>query len=622
MEENSQEITLHSLPAHSGRIFIRNLSFHCSDSDLKKLLEENCFAISEAKAFTSSPNNRNPSRKPMYYGYVELCDPTEIELAMSTLNGKLFMGRCLSVQRYMPYQDHHHHHYSNENISPNEGQPDELGGERYSDHFPDSEFGDRAYQLHVSFKAQTLGKRKLNEENLRNLFQTYGNILDVIIKKHVYDAERKLGGYAFIQFERDESAHEAICAMHNRIVDNIHYNCRRSKKHAIRSCSFDTTVASETPSLSMHYHGPSSHNNFHHAASSYIAPPMTPMGSFHNQVPGNMMYSSPSNGMNASMMMVPRSYSGDEQQYMMAMMTNAGMMPAPSMDGFAYCPLGVASTGIAESVSSDDAYSTKNSTHDSMNNQSCNQQALRSQFPGYMPPTAMMPPPFYGQPSYFPIMPTGPQSIPFLPPPLIPPPLPLPRMPPAGNTMAPAGFNTHLSPAAADARSNPPRSTVSTTSSAASATHNDAHHGGGTDTENSPSQQFLHHPSFPSEPHSSGDFHRQQVQHSMSAPQPYPTGRGSYFDAGMVPQQQQTRLFSPLPASAASAVAFVPRSHTNYNNFQHNNSMPSQPQQQQRQQVNNHYGQYYVMQQPSPPQQTYQQGQDNVGNYPQPSSVH
>lgn len=157
MEENSQEITLHSLPAHSGRIFIRNLSFHCSDSDLKKLLEENCFAISEAKAFTSSPNNRNPSRKPMYYGYVELCDPTEIELAMSTLNGKLFMGRCLSVQRYMPYQDHHHHHYSNENISPNEGQPDELGGERYSDHFPDSEFGDRAYQLHVSFKAQTLG---------------------------------------------------------------------------------------------------------------------------------------------------------------------------------------------------------------------------------------------------------------------------------------------------------------------------------------------------------------------------------------------------------------------------------------------------------------------------------
>lgn len=602
MEENTKENTFQMLPAHPGRIFIRNLSFHCSDSDLQKLLQENNFAISEAKAFTSSPNNRNPSRKPMYYGYVELCDPQQIDRAMSTLNGKLFMGRHLSVQRYMPFHDHHHQHYSNDSIPPTELHSGI--DERFSEHLTENEFGDRAYQLHVSFKAQTIGKRKLNEDHLRGLFQQFGNILDVIIKKHVYDAEKRLGGYAFIQFERDESAHDAICAMHNQIVDNIHFNCRRSKKHAIRSCSFDTTVASESPSLSVYYQP--------NVTNSYGVPPMNPNGPIPAPT-GNMIFS-PQNAVNGgTMMMVPRSYSGDEQ-YMLSMMSNAGMVPVPSFEGFVYGPGG----RIARSASSDDASQSYN--QESMNQQPpYHQQEQHSiqQFTGYYPHHAVMTPPqYYAQPTFFPMMPTGVQSLPFIPPPLLPPPL----LPTSNNksTNFPSvmpGF-CHNSLAATDKRTYP-QQTVPPTSSAS--THTADNHHGGTDTENSPSQQFLHH-SYPGDGHASDyslthNYHQQPPQQHQHSQQMLTSGRGSYYDSGVSGPHQPTRLFSPLPPSAVSAIAFVPRSHMNIYPTDQTARMSFSSPPQFQQQANSstalphNYGHYYSIQQQ---QQQHQQQQQEV----------
>lgn len=178
----------------------------------------------------------------MYYGYVDLQDPSQVDEAIERLSNTNLMGREIRIEKYLENRE-------KESFFHQDDDGNIPLGERISDHSRD-DYGDRAYQLHVSFKAQILGKEGITEDDLRDMFLPFGPILDVIIKKHVFDSENRLGGYAFIQFEKDESAVEAIRSIHNQIIGDIHYNCRLSKKHQTRSGSFDTTVASDSPSLS------------------------------------------------------------------------------------------------------------------------------------------------------------------------------------------------------------------------------------------------------------------------------------------------------------------------------------------------------------------------------------
>jgi hypothetical protein len=487
-------------------------------------------------------------------------------------------------------------------------------------------YGDRSYQLHVSFKAQVLGKRGITEHNLRLLFQKFGAILDVIIKKHVLDAEKRLGGYAFIQFERDEAAHEAIRVTHNQIIDNIHYNCRWSKKHVNRSGSFDTTVASETPSLSVsNYPHPNhrfgyGHGSMPSAAPCFVPPPTTMSSGFFG------------------MPMISGSYSNDEN--MMHMMSNAGMMYAPSIDAYGYGNLGANSSGIAENGPEHLNVSRSFSQDPSHPfNQQVHQQLQRPQLPGHAP--AFIPPPYHPMQQVGPFFTTGNSAVPILPP--IPPAvMPIPSVPnhisgPSAAMYGPYFMNASYS-VDSTAYNNPCKDTGKPPGSGGGSTlASEGHHGGGTDTENSPSQQFLtashlqeyqHQYGQPHNTMPNSNIYMQGREHQPQPSQVYMSNnpylnsnsnsnnnnnnnnpQNNYFVSSFHPNQQHQHsvMFSPLPASAVSAATFVPRAYVS--------QAPQQPLQQTSsgEIVNN--GQYNVSSQASLQQLPQRESS-------QPSSVH
>jgi hypothetical protein len=432
----------------------------------------------------------------------------------------------------------------------------------------------------------------------------------------VLDTEKRLGGYAFIQFERDEAAHEAIRVTHNQIIDNIHYNCRWSKKHVNRSSSFDTTVASESPSLSVKNHqnhqNPSHRLGYGPGSLPYYVPPPTPMSSGYYGLP-----------------MISGSASNDEA--MMKMMSNAGMMYAPSMDAFGYGNFGANSSGIAEigpehidafrSYSQDPIhpsnqqnqqqqlmqqqqqihqYQQQQQQHMQQQHmqqqqqqqqihqqqhmqQQQQQQRQRQQFPGHTP--AFIPPPYIPLQQVGPYFPAGNSAVPLLPP-LPPalmsiPPVLNPVSGPSAAMYGPYFMNSNCSIDSTTC-SNPCQGTSKQSSTGGGSTlASDGHHGG-TDTENSPSQQFLttshlhdfHHQfghSYNDMPHSNIFMPGREVQPQSS--QVFMTNnsfggnvnlQNHYFVSSYhthQQQQQQPVIFSPLPPSAVSAAAFVPRSY-------------------------------------------------------------
>lgn len=84
----------------------------------------------------------------MYYGYVDLEDPTRVDEAIERLSNTILMGREIKIEKYLEHREKESYSHDDDGNVPL--------GERISDHSRE-DYGDRAYQLHVSFKAQILG---------------------------------------------------------------------------------------------------------------------------------------------------------------------------------------------------------------------------------------------------------------------------------------------------------------------------------------------------------------------------------------------------------------------------------------------------------------------------------
>ena len=76
-------------PTQTATIFVGDLSVFCTEPDLQKLFEP----------FGATKDIRiireNKSHQPLSYGFVEYLDKECATIAMNTLNGELFKGRCL-----------------------------------------------------------------------------------------------------------------------------------------------------------------------------------------------------------------------------------------------------------------------------------------------------------------------------------------------------------------------------------------------------------------------------------------------------------------------------------------------------------------------------------------------
>lgn len=85
----------------------------------------------------------------MYYGYVDLQDPSRVDEAIERLSNTNLMGREIRIEKYLENRE-------KESFFHQDDDGNIPLGERISDHSRE-DYGDRAYQLHVSFKAQILG---------------------------------------------------------------------------------------------------------------------------------------------------------------------------------------------------------------------------------------------------------------------------------------------------------------------------------------------------------------------------------------------------------------------------------------------------------------------------------
>ena len=71
----------------------------------------------------------------------------------------------------------------------------------------------------------------VTEEKLRAIFETYGEISDVIVKRHTMTQDPpKQNGYGFVYFVVKESAERAVEHLNNQTVDNIRFECELSHR--------------------------------------------------------------------------------------------------------------------------------------------------------------------------------------------------------------------------------------------------------------------------------------------------------------------------------------------------------------------------------------------------------
>lgn len=69
----------------------------------------------------------------------------------------------------------------------------------------------------------------MTEASIREIFDHYGEVTDVIIKRHV-KAEDHQTGYGFVYFATYEQAESVIATVHNTVIDGIKFDCAWSKQ--------------------------------------------------------------------------------------------------------------------------------------------------------------------------------------------------------------------------------------------------------------------------------------------------------------------------------------------------------------------------------------------------------
>ena len=81
------------------RIYVGNLSFDTTESDLKKAFEAHG-SVDSANLVSDRDSGRSRG-----FGFVEMSNNTEAEAAIQAMNGKELQGRSLTVNEARPRED-------------------------------------------------------------------------------------------------------------------------------------------------------------------------------------------------------------------------------------------------------------------------------------------------------------------------------------------------------------------------------------------------------------------------------------------------------------------------------------------------------------------------------------
>ena len=81
------------------RLYVGNLSYSCSSSDLQELFEQHG-SVTSAEVVADRATGRSKG-----FGFVEMGNDADAQAAISALNGQQHMGRALTVSEAKPRED-------------------------------------------------------------------------------------------------------------------------------------------------------------------------------------------------------------------------------------------------------------------------------------------------------------------------------------------------------------------------------------------------------------------------------------------------------------------------------------------------------------------------------------
>ena len=81
------------------KLYVGNLSYECSDSDLQQLFGQHG-SVASAQIISDRESGRSKG-----FGFVEMASDDEAQAAIAALNGQDYMGRSLTVNEARPKED-------------------------------------------------------------------------------------------------------------------------------------------------------------------------------------------------------------------------------------------------------------------------------------------------------------------------------------------------------------------------------------------------------------------------------------------------------------------------------------------------------------------------------------
>jgi RNA recognition motif-containing protein len=80
-----------------GRLFLGNLSFNLSDSDVREIFENINIPVTSIKVMRDRETGKSRG-----FGFVELAPDVDMDAVIKELNGKVVDGRALTVNEARP----------------------------------------------------------------------------------------------------------------------------------------------------------------------------------------------------------------------------------------------------------------------------------------------------------------------------------------------------------------------------------------------------------------------------------------------------------------------------------------------------------------------------------------
>jgi len=186
----------------SATIFLGDLSVYCTERDIFDLFHR--FGSVESVQIKKGEDGTTP--KPhLCYGFVKFHHRECAEMAYSALNGKVFLGRPLRIGWAASNSTSRH-------------QPPLLPEKKKP-----------TAQVHVTFFCP-LSVAPVTESKLREIFERFGNVVDVTINRADNHMEIAIhSGFGFIHYDLDptgvQSALNAIEMIHEKTIDGISFGC-------------------------------------------------------------------------------------------------------------------------------------------------------------------------------------------------------------------------------------------------------------------------------------------------------------------------------------------------------------------------------------------------------------